>query len=110
MFLRMPKEQAEHDKFDCFSNADCSKQVETKITEIKASFLPRLEFLKEKSMPSEAKLLVRHLRDALAKAGVPKSRTEYLAVRWVESIFPEALKPEHHEVPEAVEEHIVIDV
>jgi len=43
-------------------------------------------------------MFLRMPKEQAEHAGVPKARTENLAVRSVESIHPEASEPEHHEV------------
>jgi len=83
------------DKKDCYFDKECHAKVDwEKIGEMKTRFFDRMKILKEKNDPSDVKVLMKRMHFGFAKAGMPEDRIDYILIKWVKNVYPDALDPE----------------
>jgi len=80
------------DTKDCYFDKECHAKVDwAKISHMKAGFLVRLKYFKEKKDVHGVKEMMGKVHELFHAAGMPEDRIDYTIVKWVKGIYPEAL-------------------
>eukprot|EP00930_Biecheleria_cincta_P035349 TRINITY_DN24312_c0_g1_i1.p1 TRINITY_DN24312_c0_g1~~TRINITY_DN24312_c0_g1_i1.p1 ORF type:complete len:514 (+),score=127.16 TRINITY_DN24312_c0_g1_i1:89-1630(+) len=80
------------DTEDCYFDKDCHAKVDwTKISRIKAGFFAGLKRLEEQKDVHSAKGMMSKVHEQFHDAGMPEDRIDYIILKWVKGIYPEAL-------------------
>merc|ERR1712110_206156 len=78
---------------DCYFDEECHAKVDWKqIEKIKESFLLRLKLLKTKGDANTVNKMMPKVHKMFQEAGVPDERVDYILVKWVENVYPDALQ------------------
>mmetsp|Transcript_87180 Transcript_87180/g.260061 ORF Transcript_87180/g.260061 Transcript_87180/m.260061 type:complete len:292 (+) Transcript_87180:83-958(+) len=81
------------DKKDCYFDEECHGKVDWKmIGDVKMGFFARLKLFKAGGKTQDVKPLMSHMHGIFARAGMPEDRIDYILVKWVKSVYPEALE------------------
>jgi uncharacterized protein YlaI len=77
---------------DCYFDKECHGKVDwTKIEKIKDGFFGRLKLLKAHDDKGAVKNMMAKVHEVLVDAGMPDDRVDYILLKWVKSVYPEAL-------------------
>jgi len=79
-------------KLDCYFDKECHAKVDwEKISEIKGGFFARLKVYKERGDVAAVKDMMSKVHEMFRKAGMPEDRIDYILVKWVKYVYPEAI-------------------
>lgn len=83
------------DKKDCYFDPECHEKVDwSQIAKMKEVFFSHLKKLKEEGSRDVKPAMIRMHR-GFAQAGMPEDRIDYILMKWLKYVYPEALdKPD----------------
>jgi len=97
--VKAHKTAEEEKKPDCYFDKDCHAKVDwAKITQVKEGFFARMKNLKRKEEMKEhddavaIKKMMSSVHIMFMEAGMPEDRVDHILVKWVKSVYPEALQ------------------
>jgi len=88
----LDKGKSDVDSKDCYFDKECHAKVDwEKISKIKGGFFVRLKMYKEKDDVGAVKQMLVKVHEMFREAGMPDDRIDYILMKWVKMVFPEAL-------------------
>ena len=90
--MTCPKPSPKKDTKDCYFDKECHAKVDwEKIGKIKDGFFARLKIAKKVDDAGAVKQMMQKVHVMFQEAGMPDDRIDYILVKWVKSVWPEAL-------------------
>merc|ERR1712072_1186095 len=81
------------DTKDCFFDKECHDKVDwTQITKLKEGIFGRLKIWKQQQDKNAVREMIPKVHKMFADAGMPDDRIDYILVKWVKSVYPDALE------------------